>query len=96
MAPLDGAVALVKMEAVAVFVAQNLHFDVLGARHITLQKHARIAKGAARFVLRFTQQRVQIFRPMNHAHAAPAAARRRFDDERETDDLRGLHRLGAV
>ena len=33
---------------------------------------------------------------MHHAHAAPAAAEGRLDDERKTDFLGDLQRLGAV
>ena len=55
MAALNRTIALVQVEYFAVTVAQNLHFDVLGARHVAFEENTRIAEGTARFALRFIQ-----------------------------------------
>ena len=48
MPALHGAIALVQMDDVAVLVAENLHFDVFGARNVFFQEDRRIAEGAFR------------------------------------------------
>ncbi len=50
------------MQHIAVVVAQDLHFDVLGARDVFLQKDGGIAEGAAGLALRLVQQMGQIGR----------------------------------
>jgi hypothetical protein len=45
MAALHRAIAFVQMGHVAVLIAQNLHFDVLGARNVFFQKNGRVAEG---------------------------------------------------
>jgi len=42
VAALDGAVALVEMDDVAVLVAEHLHLDVLGARDVFLEEDAAL------------------------------------------------------
>ena len=74
-----------QVDHVAVFVAENLHLDVLGARDVAFQEHRRIAEGAPGLALRLVEQTRQIARLVHHAHAAAAAAERRLDDERKTD-----------
>ena len=56
MASLNTAIALVQMNDFAPAVAQNLHFDVLGARDVFLQENRIVAKRATGFLLRFVQQ----------------------------------------
>ena len=56
VAALDGAIALVQMQHVAVPVAEHLHLDVLGARNVFFQEDGGIAEGAAGFVARFVEQ----------------------------------------
>jgi hypothetical protein len=93
---LHGAIALVQMHHMAVTVAENLHFDVLGARDVAFEKDRGIAEGAAGFALRFIEQIRQIAGLVDDTHAAATAAERGLDDERETDLLGHLQRLGAV
>ena len=78
--PLHRAIALVQVDHVAVLIAENLHFDVLGARDVFFEKDGRIAEGALRFALRLVEQRRQVAGFVDDAHAAPAAAERRLDD----------------
>ena len=90
MAALHRAIALVQVEHVAVLVAEDLHFDVLGARDVFLQEHRRVAERPAGLGLRLVQQARQVGRLVDDAHAAAAAAERRLDDEREADAPRDL------
>src|SRR5881394_1235766 len=41
---LNGTVALMQVDNIAVLIAQDLHFDMLGARNVFLQKDRPIAK----------------------------------------------------
>ncbi len=92
VAALDGAIALMQMNHIAVPVAQDLDFNVLGALNVFLQEHGRVAERAFRFRLRFVQQAFQITRLVNDAHAAAAAAKGGFDDQRVADFLGRLQR----
>ncbi len=74
-------------------VAQNLHFDVFGAADVALQKHRVVAERRLRLAPRLFQPSSEVAGLLHHAHAAPAAAERRFDDQREADLLRELFRL---
>ena len=81
---------------VAVLIAENLHFDVLGARNVFFEEHGRIAEGAFGFRLRFIEQTAEVARFVNDAHAAAAAAESRLDDQREADFLGRLQRFFAI
>ena len=85
-----------QMQHLAVPVAEDLHLDVLRARNVFLQEHRRIAKRPLRLALRLVEQRVEIAGLVDHPHPAPAAAKRRLDDQRKTDLRRDLQRLTAV
>ena len=76
VAALHRAIALMQMQHVAVPVAQNLHFDVLGARNVFFQKNGRIAERASGFALRFVQQMGQVGR-LDAPRACRARRRRR-------------------
>jgi hypothetical protein len=52
VASLQGAVALVQVNDIAVIVAEHLDFDMPGRFHVLLEQHRRIAEGGARFALR--------------------------------------------
>ncbi len=78
-------------------VAQDLHFDVLGAAHEALQEDGVVAEGGGRFAARLFELAGEILRLIDHAHAASAAAERGFDDQRIADlagDLCGLFGAG--
>ena len=53
------------------------------------EEHGGVAEGALGFALRLVEQRREIGRLVDDAHAAAAAAERRLDDQRKTDLLRG-------
>jgi hypothetical protein len=96
VAALDGAIALVEVDDVAVFVAEDLHLDVFGARDVFLEEDGGIAEGAAGLALRLVEEMGEIGGFVHDAHAATAAAEGRFDDERETDGLGDLEGFVAI
>ncbi len=96
MAALDGTVALVQMEDVAVFVTEELDFDMFGAADEFFEKDSRIAESAIGFTLGLVEQTVEVFGFFNHAHTASAAAESRLDDEREAEFSGDLECLLAV
>ena len=95
VAALHGAVALVEVEDAAVGVAENLHFDVLGARNVFLKEDGGVTEGASGFVAGFVEERDEIAFLAHDAHAASAAAEGRLDDERKADFFRDLERFTA-
>src|ERR1039458_267340 len=97
MAALHGAIAFVEVEDVAEPVAQNLDFDVLGASYVTFQEYGVVAEGGGRFLARLFQFAGEVLGFVHHAHAAPAAAERGFDDQRVADlggDFGGVFFVG--
>ena len=92
---LNGAIALVQVQHVAVLVTQNLHFNVLGTRYVFLKEHCGITKRPISLAASFIEQPLQILGLVHHTHAASAAAKGRFDDQREPNVFGHLHRLGA-
>ncbi len=97
MAALDGALALAQDLDVAVLVAQDLEFDVPRRGHELFEVHVGRAESGAGLLLRLRKQRRQILRPVDHAHAAPAAARGGLEDDRIADPGSHLERLfGAL
>ena len=85
MAALHGTVALVQVQDVAVPVAQDLHFDVLGAADVALEEDRAVAERRPGLLARLVDAGVEVLGPVHHAHAAAAAAERGLDDQRETD-----------
>ena len=88
VAALDGAIALVEVDDVAVLVAEDLHLDVLGALDVALQENGRVAEGVLRLGAGFREEAGELGGFFDHAHAAPAAAEGCLDDEREADFVR--------
>ncbi|MPM70472.1 hypothetical protein SDC9_117427 [bioreactor metagenome] len=85
---LEGTVPLIEMDHIAVFVAQNLHLDVLGLDEEFLHKNIVVAKGLFRLGLHQIIIDAHLFHGVAPAHAAPAAARGGLQDHREAE----LHR----
>jgi hypothetical protein len=97
MPPLHGAIALIEVQQVAGAIAQDLHLDVAGALDVALQKHRIVAERRAGLAPRFRQPLAEFRGAVHHAHAAPAAAEGRLDDQRKADaprDALGLARVG--
>ena len=74
MAALNGTVALKKMHDVAVFVAQNLNFNVLGVLDVFLNEDVIVAERFCRFALCGVIFVEQVGLVAHNAHAASAAA----------------------
>ena len=96
MAALHGAIALIEMQHVAVLVAEDLNFDVLGAAYVALEKDGRIAESGTRFLACFGELGFQFARGFHDAHTAPAAAVCGFDDQRKSDALRDCFQISRV
>ena len=50
MPALDGTIAFVQMQNVAMLVANDLNFNVLCAADVALEKYGRVAEGGSRFL----------------------------------------------
>jgi hypothetical protein len=96
VAALDGAVALVEMDDVAVFVAEDLDLDVFGARDVFFEEDGGVAEGAAGLGLGLVEEIGEIGGLVDDAHAATAAAEGGFDDEGKADFFGDFEGLGAV
>src|SRR5205814_1118393 len=95
VATLHGAVALVKMQQVTMMIGENLYFQVPGMRQIFFQENRCISEGGARFTLGFFQEGIELGGVMNDAHAAAAAAHRRFHNDGKGNLPRNFVRLGS-
>ena len=85
VAALDGAIALVEVDDVAVLVAEDLDFDVLGALDVALEEDGGVAEGVLGFGTGLGEEAGELGRFFDDAHAAPAATEGGLDDEREAD-----------
>ena len=89
---LHRTIALVQVNHVAVAVAENLNFNVLGVRDVFLEEDRGVAKGAAGFGLGLIEQAGEVGGFIHDPHAAAATAEGRFNDKRKTDVARDLER----
>ena len=96
VAALHGAVALVEMDYVTVFVAEDLDLDVFGARDVFFEEDGGVAEGAAGLGLGLVEEIGEIGGFVDDAHAATAAAEGGFDDEGKADLFGDFEGLGAV
>ena len=90
VAPLHRAVALVKMQHVAVRIAEHLHLDVPRPLQVTLDEHALVAERCLCFPHRRLECGAKCFSLGDDAHALAAAARCRLDEHRQADASRLL------
>src|SRR5579871_2192454 len=96
MPPLDRALALAQVDDRPVMVAEDLELDVPRRLDVLLDVDVGHAEGRLGFALRRLHRVRQLARRADDAHAAPAAAGRRLDDDRVADFLRDLERLLLV
>ena len=82
---LDRAVPVEQMQHSAMRVGQHLHLDMAGTGDIALQQQRAVAEGRGGFALRGGERGRQVLRPLDDAHAAPAAAGRGLDQHRIAD-----------
>ncbi len=91
--PLHGTVPVKQMHNVAVFVAQNLHLDMLGVAQVFFYENLIITKRLFRLVPRFFKFLGHLRLAVNDTHTASAAAVGGFQHNRITDPRRNLHDL---
>ena len=89
MAPLHRALAIEEVQHGAAAVADHLHLDVPRRGQVALQEDLVRAEGRSGLALGPRHRLGQVLRPLDQAHAAPAAAGRGLHEERETDGGRG-------
>ena len=88
MPPLDRALALAERDDVAVLVAEQLDLDVPRPLDVALGEDAVVAERGLRLAARRLERVRQLVARAHDAHAAPAAARRRLEEQREAELLR--------
>ena len=86
--PLDRALALAERDHVAVRVAEQLDLDVPRPLDVALCEHAVVAERRLRLAPRRLERVRQLVVRAHDAHAAPAAAGRRLEEQREPELLR--------
>ena len=96
MAALEGAVALEKVNHLAVAVAEHLHLNMARPGDIGLQQDAVIAKGAGGFALGRAERRGEIAGALDLAHALAAAPGHGLDQHRIADLLGLGGEMGGV
>ena len=85
--PLHGTITLVKMHQIAVSVAQNLDFNVLGIVNKFFKKNSIVPEGSFGFTTSFPVRFYQIgFRP-HDPHTSSATARSRLHHQGKTNPL---------
>src|SRR5262249_34746282 len=93
IAALQRAVALAQMDGAAVAVAQHLDLDVRRVREIFLEIKRVVAERGLGLRARGRQRGDELFRPVRHLHAAPAAAGRGLEQNRKAEGMRERYRL---
>ena len=101
VATLDRAVALAQVNDVAVFVAEDLDFDVARLDHRAFEDELFAAEGVACFRAGTDQCDRQVLRVFDQPHAASAAARCCLDHDRKADlagfpEQRSIGLVGAL
>ena len=93
MPPLDGTLTFTQMDRVAIFVRHDLKLDVAGPLDELLYIAVRNSEGACGFHLRSFQCRQQFRSTFNHSHAAAAATRDGFNNDRISDSFGRCDRI---
>ena len=92
MPALNRTLALAEMHDAAMVIAQHLDLDVARVLEILLDVHVRHAECRLGFALRRLDRVPELLRRAHDAHAAAAAARCRFDDDRKAACIGELQR----
>src|SRR5215212_2996421 len=100
MPTLNGTFAFAEVNAVPVFIGQDLNLNVPRTLDVTLDIDRTVLKSGESFCLRrFELPKQLIFRP-DDAHTAAAAAGSGLDDDRKADrtsqNFRFIHRLDRL
>src|SRR6056297_1622636 len=96
VASLDAAIAFEQMTNVAMFVGDDLDFDVSRLGDEFFQVHASVAERGFGFGPRCPQGRPEHVFALGDPHAFAAAARGGFDQDRKTDFVRDPDRFLVV
>ena len=96
MAALDAAFALIKIENVAVLIAEDLDFDVARIEDELLDEHAVIAKRIEPLALGCLKTFAHVLLIVCQPHALAAAARAGFHHHRIADLGRNAHRVLGI
>ncbi len=96
MAALDRAVPLEEVDDAALAVGEDLHLDVTGFDHRLLQEDRGVAEGGGGLAGGGLDGLAQLGGVLDAAHAAPAAARDRLDEDGEADVVGGAHEFVHV
>ena len=88
MAPLDRAVALAEVDAVAVAVEQDLDLDVPGALEEPLEDEPVVVEGGLRLASGGGEFGREAVGEADGAHALATAAGRRLDQQRDSRSAR--------
>ena len=94
--PLDGAVALVEVQDVALLVGEDLDLDVAGLDDELFEVDVAVAEGGLGLGPGRVEGGPQADVVVDDAHAAAAAAGDRLDDDGVADLVGELHRLAFV
>ncbi|MCY1173559.1 hypothetical protein D9M73_137230 [compost metagenome] len=96
VAALERAVAFAQMDGVAIAVAKHLKFDVARVAEIFFEIDGGIAERGLRLAAGLLHQRFELILGGADLHAAPAAARRRLDDDGIARCRRDFLGLGQI
>src|SRR4029453_10658858 len=96
MPALDRALPLAQVDHLAVMVAEDLELDVPRLEQVLLEIHRAVAESSLGLLAGRRELAGQISLGRNDAHAAPAAARRRLEDDGIADFRRQARRLLGV
>ena len=96
VAPLDGAVALAEMDAVAVSIDRDLDLDVAVVLEPLLEVERVVAEGGPGLAAADLDRRFELARRADHAHALAAATGRWLEQDRVADPLGLVERVLVV
>ena len=93
MSSLHGAIPLIKVNQIAIFVSQDLHFNVFWILYVFLNKNVIHTKSFPGFTLGIVELRDQILLIPHDSHTSSAASGRSFQHDRiaaESGKLNGI------
>ena len=93
VAALNGALALIEVNHMAVAVADQLDFDMARLFHKLFNEHAVVAKAAARFIAAGGKAFKRLFVVVRHPQTLAATARAGLDHHRVSNALRNFNRF---
>src|SRR5665213_1242381 len=96
MSSLNGTIALIEMDHIALLVSDYLHLNVSWSDYGLFQKDGVIAKRRCRFTGCHAYGTLEVNRILNEAQATTAAAGRCFDKEWKTDLTRPVNQRQLI